>query len=450
MKLGHFIRRTSRKSVIDGLQHISKYYIPKKQLLSSANPLDKNAKSAISNHANAAKAFTIRNHDFRTYLAASSVAHMLDGWMYLSNSINSLLSGDEGASIHLAYYAELRSAMSILATEGLGVFDKKHFGAFDGDHCEIFKYHRRDYNKGATHQFVWTAMDKWASSAYKPTSSILKLFKVRGKNFYELTEYFHPSVAASNLLSERTIKKWLKDWCFDIKSYKADREGRNEVSYRPQRIKNFDKNVDFKTIISSINSFWNVLSPSGGDKYTLLDSYLLRKLFQTLHQELQSRGLTTQTYSESVRNAFEQYGISDQTLFRFLDATPPYNNDHSIFQLANIKETTPLSIIARASLLLRISVGMVSQLCSEANLEIKDLNFVWENYGIDNGFWAVGESPTSFNSLWNDISISIEELNLDLADTSHSYDMHSIFHRNPEHVRYLSQINRASLWGLDF
>jgi hypothetical protein len=448
MTLGHFIRKTSRTSVVHGMQHISKHYIPKNRLLSSNNPLEKNAKRAISRHLNSGKSFTINNHEFRTYLAASSLAHMLDGWMYLSNSINSLLSGDEGASVHLAYYAELRSAMSILATEGLGVFDRKHFGAFEGDQCEIFKYRSRDASKGATHQFVWTAMDKWASSASKPSSNILKMFRVRGKSFYELTEFFHPSVATSVLLSERTIKKWLKDWCFDIQAYRSDREGRNEVSYRPQRIKNFGQNIDFKSVVSSVNSFWNVLSPSGTDKFTLLDSYLLRKLFKTLHNQLVNDGLAAESFQDSVINAFEQHGISDQPLFSFITAAPPI--DHSIFTLASIKETTPLSIIARASLLLRISAGMVSQLCSDAEVELHELNFVWENYGVDNGFWTSGNLPANFNSLWTDISVSIEELNFDIADISYSHDMHSIFHRNPEHVRYLSQINRAGLWGLNF
>src|SRR5262249_16005771 len=61
------------------------------------------------------------------YIAASGFLHLVDGWSYLGRSVQSLLRGDPHRAIHLAYYGELRAAMSILATEGIGVFNRNHF-----------------------------------------------------------------------------------------------------------------------------------------------------------------------------------------------------------------------------------------------------------------------------------------------------------------------------------
>src|ERR1700722_668599 len=53
------------------------------------------------------------------YIVASCLLHSTDGWSYLGKAILALMRGDPHRSRHLAYYAELRAAMSILASEGI-------------------------------------------------------------------------------------------------------------------------------------------------------------------------------------------------------------------------------------------------------------------------------------------------------------------------------------------
>jgi hypothetical protein len=229
MTLGNFVRKAKRDGVIAGVKHIKKYYLSSDKLISINNPLETNPINAIKKHIDTTNSYSISQTNINCFLAASSLSHLLDGWMYLSDSFNALLNGDNGASIHLAYYAELRSAMSILASEGIGVFKNKHLGVFS----ETINAH---YPKNSpTHQFVWDVMEKWTNSKLKPQADILKLFRVRGHNFYDLTQFFHPS--ATVLVTGDIVKQWFKEWCFDIKSYRSDREMRNEVSYRPQKIK---------------------------------------------------------------------------------------------------------------------------------------------------------------------------------------------------------------------
>ena len=59
--------------------------------------------------------------------AVSGPNHCVDGWSYAARSISALLAGDLHATRHLAYYAQLRAALSILAGLGVGIFNKINF-----------------------------------------------------------------------------------------------------------------------------------------------------------------------------------------------------------------------------------------------------------------------------------------------------------------------------------
>jgi hypothetical protein len=452
MKLGYFIKNLSKVAVIDGAKHIKKYHLPHNTIIGNRNPLVTNCVKAVNKHADAGSTYSIASTKINSYLAASSLAHLLDGWMYLSNSFHALLNGDEGTSMHLAYYAELRSAMAILASEGMGIFDRKHIGVFSKTTNAEYP---TNYFKGAgpntryvkpsspTHVAVWDAMEKWSNSSYKPDSDILRIFKVRGHDFFELTEFFHPG--ATSVKSVEIVKTWLKEWCLDIRLYRSDREGRNEVSYRPQRISGFNKTLDFGKIISDLSSFWTTLSPSQRDPFSLLDIYLLRKLFSTLHSQL----APTRPYEELVENSFNQIGLHDQLLVNLLTFQAPFADETLIIREAKGKQSTSLSMIARASLLLRIAVGLVSQIYKSGNITKGELNFVWDHYGVDCGFWKAGGIPEDFETLWTDVSALISDLKVDVNSNGVVNNLASIRERNGMRLNSLSQINRACLWGID-
>src|SRR5690349_14073304 len=108
MRLAEYVKYASREAAIDGVKSIKRHHIPHNRIISSTNPLVKNGVSAVEKHADARKSYTIRQTKINQFLAASSLSHLLDGWMYLSNSVDALLNGDEATAIHLGYYAELR------------------------------------------------------------------------------------------------------------------------------------------------------------------------------------------------------------------------------------------------------------------------------------------------------------------------------------------------------
>lgn len=61
------------------------------------------------------------------YAAISCWGHVFDGWRYLSLAASALLQASRGKALHLAYYAELRAAMCILACSGIVTLKRRHY-----------------------------------------------------------------------------------------------------------------------------------------------------------------------------------------------------------------------------------------------------------------------------------------------------------------------------------
>ena len=96
------------------------------------------------------------NDALSEYIAASAPLHCLDGWSFLGRALECHTRGDFDSSRHLAYYAELRSAMSLLASEGIGIFQNKHFFVDVNGRCNYIPINR------GTHQIAWDALEEWA------------------------------------------------------------------------------------------------------------------------------------------------------------------------------------------------------------------------------------------------------------------------------------------------
>lgn len=456
MQLGRFVGSASRQPIIDGLKTIKEIHIPQSSLLISNNQLSKDAIKAIEKRGT----IPLRYADVNNYIAASSISHVLDGWGYLSSAVNAYLNGNNGIAIHLAYYAELRAVMSILASEGIGVFSSTHLCIKTSTQYDVFtkkikktrdtRYpigHRQawksDKNSLGTHVFAWDALDKWCKSSSKPSTHILKIFKVKGHNFSDLMAGFHPS--ATPLQTSGITKLWLSQWAFDVKRYRNDRDLRNFVSYRPQCIDEFNSRMDFKESVQSIYNLFQVLSPSTNNPFDYLDKLLLKALFQEFYSRpgIPARG----RFEDLAQDAFESLGASfDATLHRIMSSSTSINQSHLIFQEATKLETSPLSVISRAALLLRVSTGTTSLLLEEADIQKEELNFVWDNYGFHNGFWDSSNPISDFYSLWNDVEEEYTNMqeSIDSINNS-SYAFNSDLKGS---CNILSQFSRAALWGI--
>lgn len=447
-KLGVFVKNASREPVIDSFKTIKRRYLHHNKLIANSNQLKSDAIKAIKKHNDPSKTFQLRTNDVNTYVAASSISHILDGWGYASQAVYSLLSGNKGAAIHLAYYAELRAVMSLLAAEGIGVFDSKHIGLIGADDFSVFVKLKKNNETGAgrplgTHVFAWEALEKWCNSNVKPSYDLLRVFRVNGHSFSDLLPGFHP--LASQLVSSNIAKNWLKQWAFDVKKYKSDRELRNFVSYRPQTITGFPQNFDFKAAISNTYELLKVLSPSGSNPFDYLDKLLLKALFEDLYANhaIASRG----SLSDLIDDSFNHVGASlDLTTKNILLSGTPIKQSHLIFSEASKNVVEALPVISRAALLLRVATGSASILLEDAGVNKSDLDFVWANYGFNNGFWETPKPVSQFYELWSELETEFSEINTEIAPLNNS----SYFIRREieEDLNKLSQFNRACLWGI--
>ena len=199
------------------------------------------------------------------YIAVSTLLHCSDGWSFLGRSINALLNGDEGTALHLAYYAELRAAMSLLATQGIGAFDRRHFLIDGSNSVTAFP------ESAPTHVFVWDCVEAWAQTIHAANllGEIIVPFEIK------LSSWASPLGAAP--IIRLSGQEWLKEWGMDLARFKDDRNARNTTSYRPTGLE-FSNNGSVETATSFVRSMWSILRPTGSTGFGNLDRFLLRSL----------------------------------------------------------------------------------------------------------------------------------------------------------------------------
>lgn len=95
------------------------------------------------------------DEDLSEYVAASCALHAIDGWSFLARAFSCHAQGDSDSARFFAYYAELRAAMSILASSGTGVFLDRHTIVNKKRHCELV-------GGGPTHRVTWAFLNYWA------------------------------------------------------------------------------------------------------------------------------------------------------------------------------------------------------------------------------------------------------------------------------------------------
>lgn len=430
MTIEDFIDNASPIVVKDGFLDVKNNHFPSNEFLSVGNPLKSAAYDTIKNHFKGVQVFSPT--DAKTYLASSSILHCFDGWSYLSAAIHSFLNGEIPISIHLAYYAELRASSSFLSTQGIGIFNDKHFS------LSINNLINESPNR-ATHKFIWEALSCWIDRSNN--SDIFNYFFYNGISFNEWFQYIPNSNSVN--ISSLFLNDWLKGWSFDINKFQDDRETRNFFSYRP----NFTRDFNFSNLstkIKNINSIWKILEPNSSNRFSLLDKYLFKLLLEKIHSIISQSGIVL-SKEDMINKMFENAGMPiDSTLKQiFIN-----NTYHVIFEKSNEIATDanglpdPLAIIARSILMLRLASGSTSHLIKISNINRQELDFFFNTFGIDGGFWSPGDAPNDFCDLWtdvNDLLIEFEELAKEPIVTLNKI--------NNLNISTYSQFTRAAVWG---
>lgn len=358
--------------------------------------------------------------DVREIIAVRGPLHAMDGWSYLGRALNSVINGNSHAARHLAYYGELRAALSILASSGIGIFNKNNV-VIDSAGVVHFLTAR------PTHEMCWATISKWALLPDSLNRMISSLF-LAGTPLRDPFFEFFPSgasVAASHIMTE---------WGFDLAQGGDDRDERNWSSYQPTALAGIRTTP--QEDMAFLKCFWEALRPGG----MILERNLLRIL---LEFEARAHGDVLATYRA-------QYDRLDNSLkaivpFDFLTRTiDPINHNFLVYASNRHLPSSPYAMICRAALLLRLATGMAERNLVAAGLQPSvQFDSWWKEFGVDHGLWSPTTEPSSSSELWEDVDLALED-----AESAPSADRHSWLLALSGSAVPVCQTERAALWGL--
>jgi len=392
---------------------------------------------------------SIHHGELGSYIAASSAIHCMDGWSYVSRAVEAEFSGDIYVAKHLAYYAELRAAMSLLASAGVGAFDRTHFALKSNQECDSIK-------NTPTHVFVWDALECWAKLP-SATDLILKTIRPGGKPLSDWLMHFPPTAGGGfrSILAER----WLMSWGLDLKHFALDREARNSSSYRPTNLTERNRST-LSQGLNFIRDFWHAHEPSTMNPFKELDRHLLRRSLSTAFK-------ANNPAHYSPRKVPTQYArLIDPMLHAMLPTTGDYTDaqwkefvcfkqhpgENRIISYAETNHqisssSQHLQMISRAILLLRLATGATREnFKGIAEVDREKLSFWWNPIGEERGMWDTGNAPNDFQDLWQDIQESLDQI--DSWEAAGGRSKKNLFNDAAVGVKSLSSCERIGLWGL--
>jgi hypothetical protein len=381
--------------------------------------------------------------DLSQYIAASGLLHASDGWSYLGKALIALLKGDPHRARHLAYYAELRAASALLATEGIGVFNKYHFALTARDVATKLN------TEHGTHLFSWECLDHWAT---RPSSGQLFAEMIRPYGA-TLADWFLPVGGTSAIAPQ--AQAWFRQWGVDLRNFSDDRNARNVSSYQPDGIPDAWY-IEGRDTLEFARDLWASLEPSTLSKFETIDLSILRITVEALFNSRTGRQANSNPvqFKQFAEPIVKGQGLSPDTerqLLRFLmRGTSPH--DPLIFsrsqQLATDANTGAQAVISRATLLLRVASGSITMLLREAGYDAASIAFWAEGLGRGRGLWDSNSAGNPLD-LWADVTPALAEV--ELFQQKYPADEQTFFRMSAELgqvIMGLGSCERVAIWSM--
>ena len=402
--------------------------------LASHNPYRADAPKRIKNDINLGRPLV--HTPLAEYIAASAIVHCFDGWSYLGRAMEAELAGDPDAARHLGYYSELRAAMSLLASEGIGVFQAHHIVVSQATKCQVIS------KFGSTHQFVWNALEIWAQS----TAGANAVLRSITPSFVPLSQWLSQFSIGATFLSGL-----LPQWGLDLQRLASDRDARNLASYRPNAFRPQTSRPITDTL-DSILQFWEICDPEADGGFPVLDRHLLRRSI-----DLGWHGPST-NYEHQLQLALNsiapiyppidwwteflahrKLGIVHQIIKDAGGTSAASHPDHS------------KQVIARATLLLRVATACSAELLRAAGTNAAaDLDFWLSSRSMSRRLWPEHDPRPDSIDLWMDVedasTVLSDWLYQNASYSSHCH--HDLWTNWPKEAATLSTTERAFLWGI--
>jgi hypothetical protein len=445
-------RRASGDAITDILIDLSKNF-DEGRWLNKSNRYRARAVPLIARHTSSPRPRVgrINQRDLSRYIAASGFLHSMDGWAYLGRSLDAIIKGDSEASRHLAYYAELRAAMSLLASEGIGIFSSKHFVVENPFNCTTIPSVTR--SKVGTHEVSWIALDSWA----KARTSGNMMAEIIGANSLTLREWM--VAFGAGLHTPVIASSWLRQWGLDLRKLRKDRDARNESSYRPKML-GYPNPLSASEVVNSLGTIWRMMAPESGSSYIAVDRYLIRSSLEAAFLSItgQTSFQDPAQFEARVDRMLEVLsigGLSAET-WRSFFTRATYPDDPLLLKYAG-GGTDPsdayhhLYMVSRSCLLLRIASGMGARRLAAAGISREKLSFWWSPIGLGRGLWLNGSEPEGMDDLWVDVSEAVEDIETWELDRVEELNDGSLIHLRRSQAAALvtlGECERIGLWSL--
>ncbi len=362
------------------------------------------------------------------YVAVSAPTHVIDGWSFLARAIDALFRGDRYAAIHLGYYCELRAAMALLASQGVGVLNGQH--AIVGVGPPSPKITKPNSELG-THLYAWAALNEWSSSAGAGAllDECIAPGGIRLSRWLDVAGKPSASIVASH---------WFPNWGIDLRGFTADRNRRNLVSYNPSEILR-PPSIDVLRVIDFVLDLWRLFEPSSARRFQNLEFELLRSILK-VDAKAAARIIDKIGLPESYSSEIASSTAKDKTSIT-LDLAMSHTDVDS--------GSCDLEVIARAALLLSFATSSARSLLSEAAYSVSDLTTWLERYSSGRGIDYVVSSIGPPSELWADVSEKIEEARSWRTAQGGGPVHLGTWRKHPAAAAFeLSAFELAGMWGL--
>lgn len=386
---------------------------------------------------------TVDGLQVNEYLATSTLLHCFDGWSFLGRALDAQMAGDPGSAIHLGYYAELRAAMSVLASQGIGVLDRVHAVATGHDSCE------RVTGKGSTHRFAWRALECWTDD--EAANVLFRVVSPLGIPLRTWLTRFHSSDSGFSSFATDLVRQW----GLELHRWEADRKSRNLVSYNPTGLVSSPLGDIVKTLRSVI-TLWRCCEPDQSGAFGRLDRSLLR---HSIEQTFQSAAGSPPSekepgYIERITEAVRSMDLAPDTEKLVLRSLLPPRVVFPLLSDAAVSGSLGSSahttqVLARAALLLRLATGCSRTLFGSTGENLHELLFFWwSSSAVRRRLWSGDRQPESPVELWDDVEAAIEETEDWLAAASPEQTYYDFWRHHGNQAAVLTSTERICLWGL--
>jgi len=381
-----------------------------------------------------------RERQLADYIAASVLLHAVDSARYLGRSLYCKAINDTHAVRHFAYYAELRAAMSILASEGIGVFNKWHYAVkSDGALARTSNI--------STHQYAWAALSAW-SRDQRAADLIARIAGPIGGRLDTLLQTAFPGMGLGSIAAS-----WFETWGLDLAILADEQTWRNLSSYRPTMLlSEIDRSPT--EVVRELVDFWKAFEPSAASRFGALDNQLLRLAFE---QQAKAAGVPKRSrryrhVAQAVASA-GWAGHQEAWFFEFLTRTNPATSaDLHLISAAREKPqqrreyVSNYSMICRAAILLRIALGSAALLVADSGTPAATLRSWLDNLAIRSAIPAMPVNGSDVvDELWDGIMGAVDVFGqLDPPLPSFA----DMIARAAEPIILVGQCERIAIWSL--